>query len=38
MTFIKLVYLLIQFLVILFFGSLAAIVLTIVAGEGWTQW
>jgi hypothetical protein len=37
MTFINLVYLLIQFLVILFFGSLAAIVLTIVAGEGWTQ-
>lgn len=38
MTFINLVNLLIQFLVILFFGSLAAIVLTIVVGEGWMQW
>jgi hypothetical protein len=38
MTFINLVYLLIQFLVILFLGSLAAIVLTLVVGEGWTQW
>lgn len=38
MTFVNLIYLLIQFLVILFFGSLAAIALTIIVGEGWTQW
>ena len=38
MTFVNLIYLLIQFLVMLFFGSVVAIVLTIIVGEGWTQW